>query len=984
MRAQARGNGEAMLRLLAGCSADPRCATRVRANVKALHRPGAVKLVRFDPSTSFALSPHTGRARVVWNTVDVHEPVVQCVIVQRTGNVLSGPGVKLRYVSGPRPRYQQLLTVGSRRNAGPQLHPPSRVNRPRMRARLIFLALVGAVVLGGLPAHALGAAERPTNQKLYTDGYDDRMLLGGQWLLKRDRLNVGQQRHFERQRGTAGWSPITVPNAWNAGDDSNESMVGGVAYYRKDFILPGSPNAATWVARFESVNYRATVYLNGKEIGEHTGAYLPFEFALNGVKKGVNRLVDPRRQRAPALRLPAVGLQRHRRAGRAAGGTTAGSPARSTCARSPAASTTATSRCARSSTPARRRRRGSSGRSTSTTGATRPRRPASRPTSASRRSTSAPSTSAEAARERSPRTMRLPNPHLWSPNDPFLYPVHIGGTPGGYTLHIGVRSISVSPDGHLLLNGQPTNFRGVGLHEDSLDKGSAIDNATRDRYIAEIKDLGATMIRTHYPLSPYLLEQADKNGILVWSEIPVYSLRSSYFAKRIVRHLAFQELTDNINDNQNHASIAIWSVANELRVQAAGPGALLPPRRRGRPRAAWTRPAPSAWPSSATRPPAASAPTTACRSSASTSTSAGTRARSGQVADEDLLSGYLDSVHACYPNKAIVVTEFGAEANRDGPSDEKGTYAFQQDFVKYHLNVFAHEAVAERRDLLDAGRVPGAPGLGRRQPEARSALPPEGADQHRRDAEAGLRRRPADLPQHDAVQRAGRGRSGRGVGSRASGVGVNGPGSDARRPTRAEPDRGVGTRCRLVGPPPLRPPDGVADAAGAAEAHRRLLGVGQRQPAVARAARVLRRPAVVAPAAVTVVLARCAVVGLERQPATFRTAEPRPSAWTPVRRRISPPSRTIPVSVPLRDRCTPNRTPWHRGQNPRPWRSPRAAPRARAPCAACVARPGPRHRLRRRRRAGRLRGRRPRSCAWRSPSAAPCSTSSSTAAPPSR
>jgi len=80
-----------------------------------------------------------------------------------------------------------------------------------MRARLILLALVGVVVLGGLPAHALGAAERPTNQKLYTDGYDDRMLLGGQWLLKRDRLNVGQQRHFERQRGTAGWSPITVP-----------------------------------------------------------------------------------------------------------------------------------------------------------------------------------------------------------------------------------------------------------------------------------------------------------------------------------------------------------------------------------------------------------------------------------------------------------------------------------------------------------------------------------------------------------------------------------------------------------------------------------------------------------------------------------------------------------------------------------------------------------------------------------------------------
>ena len=131
-----------------------------------------------------------------------------------------------------------------------------------MRARLIFLALLGVVLLG-VPAHAL-AAERPTNEKLYTDGYDDRQLLGGQWLLKLDRLNVGKQRHFERQRGTAGWKPITVPNAWNAGNDSNESMVGGVAYYRKDFILPGGPKSAVWIARFESVNYRATVYLNGK------------------------------------------------------------------------------------------------------------------------------------------------------------------------------------------------------------------------------------------------------------------------------------------------------------------------------------------------------------------------------------------------------------------------------------------------------------------------------------------------------------------------------------------------------------------------------------------------------------------------------------------------------------------------------------------------------------------------------------------------
>jgi hypothetical protein len=103
MRAQARGDADAMLRQLTGCTSDPRCARRVRANVAELRRPGAVKLVRFDPSTTFALDEGTAPARVVWNTTAVRRPVVQCVIVRRTGDVFSGPGVELRYVSGPRP-----------------------------------------------------------------------------------------------------------------------------------------------------------------------------------------------------------------------------------------------------------------------------------------------------------------------------------------------------------------------------------------------------------------------------------------------------------------------------------------------------------------------------------------------------------------------------------------------------------------------------------------------------------------------------------------------------------------------------------------------------------------------------------------------------------------------------------------------------------------------------------------------------------------
>jgi beta-glucuronidase len=61
----------------------------------------------------------------------------------------------------------------------------------------------------------------------------------------------------------------------------------------------------------------------------------------------------------------------------------------------------------------------------------------------------------------------------------------------------------------------------------------------------------------------------------------------------------------------------------------------------------------------------------------------------GVIADRDALPDYLDSVRACYPGKALMITEFGAEANRDGPVEEKGTYQYQQDFVNYHLGVYA-------------------------------------------------------------------------------------------------------------------------------------------------------------------------------------------------------------------------------------------------------------------------------------------------------
>src|SRR3954451_8688317 len=134
----------------------------------------------------------------------------------------------------------------------------------------------------------------------YQDGPAGRILLDGQWLFRADPGDQGLAGGWPAQVDNSGWTPTTVPNAWNAGDDSQASFDGGVAWYRRDFRVPPRPVRADWIVRFESVNYRATVFLNGVEIGKHEAASIPFEIRLTHLRRGVNHLVvrvDSRRDR---------------------------------------------------------------------------------------------------------------------------------------------------------------------------------------------------------------------------------------------------------------------------------------------------------------------------------------------------------------------------------------------------------------------------------------------------------------------------------------------------------------------------------------------------------------------------------------------------------------------------------------------------------------------------------------------------------------
>jgi len=100
LRAQARGDADALIAQLDGCAARPACVADARRTAGRLRSPGDVTLVRLDPSTSFSLGGHDGVARVVWKT-PARTTVVQCVAVHRGGDVVGGLSVELRALSRP-------------------------------------------------------------------------------------------------------------------------------------------------------------------------------------------------------------------------------------------------------------------------------------------------------------------------------------------------------------------------------------------------------------------------------------------------------------------------------------------------------------------------------------------------------------------------------------------------------------------------------------------------------------------------------------------------------------------------------------------------------------------------------------------------------------------------------------------------------------------------------------------------------------------
>ena len=153
-------------------------------------------------------------------------------------------------------------------------------------------------------------------------------------------------------------------------------------------------------------------------------------------------------------------------------------------------------------------------------------------------------------------------PQLWSPANPKRYRVEISH--GGETLvdSIGLRTIETRGK-QILLNGEPVFLKGVSIHEEKpFGGGRANSTADAHTLLTWAKDMGCNFVRlAHYPHNEYAIREAERMGILVWSEIPCYWTIS--WTNPATYANAERQLTDMIRRDQNRANIIVWSIANE-------------------------------------------------------------------------------------------------------------------------------------------------------------------------------------------------------------------------------------------------------------------------------------------------------------------------------------------------------------------------------------------------------------------------------------
>jgi hypothetical protein len=534
------------------------------------------------------------------------------------------------------------------------------------------------------------AAEAPANKPVIFEGPGGRVPLTD-WTLRRDAGNRGVALGYSRGRFSGGM--VSVPNVVNAtpytGKPGGANYEGSIAWYRTTFQ---AAKAGVYALSFQSANYLATVWVDGHELGSHHGSYLPFEEraqlaagahtvvvrvdwenpaqqAREGFHRtwfnwgGLDGEVDVRAIGESELSQPTVQ-------------TTLSGATGSSTGEDAAQATVKVSVLVHNYGPVRALvPTGSLAHGAQTIAL-------SFPAVTLGHDQSATDTT----------TVTVSQPALWSPASPSLYQLALAiGGESSYSARVGLRELTWH-GGHVYLNGQQLSLHGASIQEDAEGHGDALTPTDQDRLVAELKQIGANVVRSQHPLDPGLLERLDEAGILVWQGVgPVEGAAMWYSTTPKLLAEAEQQAKTAVLAAELHPSIFAWNLVDEVANNGRDADEVSYVRTLTR----WLHAhdptrmvAVDVW---GDHPP----------------THAGSLYSEVDAVAETDYSGWYDYPHdsaaqmeskmrarlsameRTFPGKVLVVSEFGAESNARNPSGSPGSYAYQAKLLAEHIAVYA-------------------------------------------------------------------------------------------------------------------------------------------------------------------------------------------------------------------------------------------------------------------------------------------------------
>ena len=547
----------------------------------------------------------------------------------------------------------------------------------KIKKKPLLAAVFACVAL----AASAAAAQAPPNQTLVFEGPGGRTPLN-EWILRKDPANRGKGLGW--MAGSFSGRSVKVPNVVNptpySGKPGGVNYQGSVAWYRTTFR---AATAGRYALSFQSANYRAEVFLDGRPLGTHRGSYLPFSFMAN-VKAGTHTLVVRVDWRFPGKQAE-EGFHRTWFNWGGLDGEVDVRPVGASDLSAPTLTTTL----------------GASGQASVTVGVLVHNYAATRSivTEGSLVDGAqtvplkfAPVTVPAGGAVRASATATIPAPALWSPVAPNMYELQLTvGTESSYSARVGLRQLTWH--GHeALLNGTRLRLHGATIQEDVPGHGDALTPSDQDGIVADLKAIGANAVRAQHPLDPALLERLDAAGLLVWQGVgPVEGAGMWYSTTPRLTEEAEQQVRTAATAAALHPSIFAWNLVDEVAKNGRDEAEV----RYVRDSTRWLHSndpgrlvAVDIW---GRDPP----------------TTAGPLYREvDAVAETDYTGWYevphdapaqlaarmrerLTAMEGTFPSKVLVISEFGAESNTLNKPGKPGSYAFQAQLLANHIRVYS-------------------------------------------------------------------------------------------------------------------------------------------------------------------------------------------------------------------------------------------------------------------------------------------------------